>query len=170
MNVTLRPECPEDRQSIWSVNHAAFGNDAEANLVDALRQDGFAEVSVVAEIDDQIVGHILFSPISILASDQTVSGVSLAPMAVLPRHQRQGIGIKLVETGLQSCRDQGHQIAVVLGHPEFYSRFGFSSDLAQPLESPFGGGDAWMAIELVAGALSGVTGSVQYSPPFTAFE
>ncbi|EMI15772.1 GCN5-related N-acetyltransferase [Rhodopirellula maiorica SM1] len=168
MNITLRPERTEDRQSIWNVNHAAFGNDAEANLVDALRKGGFATVSVVAEIDGEIVGHILFSPVSILTSDQTIAAVSLAPMAVQPRYQRQGIGSKLVQSGLQSCRDQGCQIAVVLGHPKFYSRFGFSSDLARPLESPFGGGEAWMAIELVSGALSGVTGSVQYSPPFTA--
>ncbi len=169
MNVTIRPESTDDRQLIWNVNHAAFGNNAEADLVEALREGGFVVVSLVAELDGKMVGHILFSQVSILTKDRAIDAVSLAPMAVLPSHQRQGIGSKLVEAGLQSCREDGYEIVVVLGHPEFYPRFGFSYELARPLDSPFGGGEAWMAIELESGALRGITGSVKYSPPFGAF-
>jgi putative acetyltransferase len=91
-------------------------------------------------------------------------------MAVLPDFQRRGIGSKLVEAGLEACRKQGHKIVVVLGHPDFYPRFGFSAELAQPLKSPFGGGEAWMAMELVPGALEGVVGRVEYPPPFGSIE
>ncbi len=95
-----------------------------------------------------------------------MDALSLAPMAVLPSHQRQGIGSRLVEAGLEACREKSCNIIVVLGHTEFYPRFGFSAELAQPLKSPFGGGDAWMAMELVPGVLAGVEGRVQYPAPF----
>ena len=170
MKVTIRVETAQDRLDIWNVNQAAFGGDDEANLVDALRDGGFVEVSLAAEVNEQIVGHILISRVTIITQVGTVEALSLAPMAVLPSHQRQGIGSKLVEAGLEACRTKGHEIVVVLGHPEFYPRFGFSAELAQPLESPFGGGEAWMAKELVTGAMKGVVGRVEYPPPFMMFE
>lgn len=170
MTVAIRPEDEQDRAAIWHVNQQAFDGDAEANLVDALRDGGFAEVSLVAEVDGEIVGHILFSRVVIATKAGTVDALSLAPMAVLPSHQRQGIGSKLVEAGLEACREQGDRIVLVLGHPDFYPRFGFSAELARPLNSPFGGGEAWMALELVPGALSEIEGRVEYSPPFTALE
>lgn len=166
----IRPETPEGQKAIWHVNQAAFNGEAEANLVDALRDGGYADVSLVAEIDDKIVGHILFSRISINISVGTVEAVSLAPMAVHPSHQRRGIGSRLVGVGLEACRERGHKIVVVLGHPDFYPRFGFSAELARPLENPFGDGEAWMAMELVPGTLSCVKGRVEYPPPFMAFE
>jgi len=164
--IVIRSEAPPDLDAIRHVNRAAFESDAEANLVDALRDGGYVEVSQVAEVDGEIVGHILFTRLPIVTTGGTVDALSLAPMAVLPSHQRQGIGTRLVEAGLDACREKGHKIVVVLGHPEFYPRFGFSAELAQPLESPFGGGEAWMAMELVPGALSGVEGRVEYPPPF----
>ncbi len=170
MEITIRTEVADDRQSIWNVNQAAFGGDAEANLVDALRDGRFSVVSLVAERDSEIVGHILFSRVMIVTTAGTVDALSLAPMAVLPSCQRMGIGSSLAEAGLEACRKGGNRIAVVLGHPEFYPRFGFSAELARRLKSPFGGGDAWMALELAAGALDGVQGSVEYSPPFMALQ
>lgn len=170
MSVLIRNECDSDQSSIWKLNQLAFGGDDEANLVGAVRDGGFVAASLVAELDDKIVGHILFSQVSILTENGAVDAVSLAPMAVLPKCQQQGIGSKLVNAGLKACREQGHKIAVVLGHPQFYPRFGFSADLALPLESPFGGGEAWMAMELVPGALNAISGSVRYSPPFGTFE
>jgi len=164
--IVIRPETEQDRQAVWNVNRAAFDSDTEADLVDALRDGGYVEVSLVAECDDEIVGHILFSRLPIITKVGTVQALSLAPMAVLPSHQRRGIGSKLVEEGLAACRQQGHKIVVVVGHPEFYPRFGFSAELARPLGSPFGGGEAWMAMELVPGALLGVVGRVKYPPPF----
>ncbi len=136
--------------------------------MDALRSGGYARVSLVAEVDGRVVGHILFSDVPILTDGGTVPALSLAPMAVLPEHQRKGIGTALVRRGLEACRQQGHRAVVVLGHPDFYPRFGFSARLAVPLSSPFGGREAWMALELAPGALGGVTGWVRYPPPFGA--
>lgn len=170
MSVFIRNECDSDQSSIWKLNQLAFGGDDEAALVDALRDGEFVVVSLIASLDREVVGHILFSPLTILTDNGAVDAVSLAPMAVLPKCQQQGIGSKLVNAGLKACREQGHKIAVVLGHPQFYPRFGFCADLAQPLESPFGGGEAWMAMELVPGALNEISGSVRYSPPFGIFE
>lgn len=170
MTVEIRPEADQDRAAIWYVNQKAFGGDDEANLVDALRDGGFVEVSLVVEADGEVVGHILFSQLSIVTKVGTVVALSLAPMAVLPSHQRRGIGSRLVEAGLDACRERGHKIVLVLGHPDFYPRFGFSAELARPLESPFRGGEAWMALELVPDALEGVEGRVEFSQPFSAFE
>jgi putative acetyltransferase len=110
------------------------------------------------------------SRVTIVTKVGTVDGLSLAPMAVLPSHQRQGIGSRLVEVGRQVCQERGHRIVVVLGHPEFYPRFGSSAELARRLESPFGGGEAWMALELLPRSLAGVEGRVEYPPPFKALD
>lgn len=170
MSIVILPEANEDREAIWTINRSVFGGEAEAKLVDRLRTEGFAEISLVAKVDDKIVGHILFSRVTIVTTFGSVDALALAPMAVLPSQQRRGIGGKLVELGLEACRERGHKVALVLGHPEFYPRFGFSAVLARQLESPFGGGDAWMALELAPGALAGVKGRVEFSPPFGAFE
>lgn len=170
MNVIVRQEADQDREAIRKVNRLAFGGEDEANLVDALRDRGLDEVSLVPDLDAEPVGHILFSRVKIKTNWGTVDALSLAPMAVLPSHQREGIGTKLVEAGLNSCRNSGHAIVVVLGHPDFYPKFGFSAKLASPLKSPFGGGAAWMALELVPDALAGVVGTVEYSQPFLMLE
>jgi putative acetyltransferase len=170
MTLEIRPETEKDRKIIWNVNRAAFKAEDEANLVDSLRDGGYVEVSLTAEIDGEIVGHILFSRLAIVTEGGIVDALSLAPMAVLPSHQRQGIGSKLVEAGLEACRDKNHKIVVVLGHPKFYPQFGFSTELARFLVSPFGGGTAWMAMELVPGAMTNVEGRVEYPSPFGVFE
>ena len=166
MNPLIRPEATADHDAIRHVNRLAFGKDAEARLVDALRDGGYVRASIVAEKDGQVVGHILFSDLPIITEAGTVPALALAPMAVLPGFQRQGIGSALVRWGLDECRRQGHRIVVVVGHPHFYPKFGFSSKLASALASPFGGGDSWMALELVPGALDQVSGKVAYPPPF----
>lgn len=169
MNIHIRPETTADLEGIRHVNRLAFGQDDEAGLVDALREGGFVRVSLVAERAGQVVGHILFSNLPILTGDGTVPALSLAPMAVLPELQSQGIGSALVQRGLEACRQQGHRIVVVLGHSHFYPRFGFSPQSAAHLESPFSASDSFMAVELVPGALDGVAGQVQYPPPFGAW-
>jgi putative acetyltransferase len=166
MKLTIRPEVAADHESIRHVNRLAFAQDDEARLVDALREGGYVRLSLVAEQAGQVVGHILFSDLPIITESGTVASLALAPMAVLPEFQRQGIGSALVRRGLGLCREQGHRIVIVLGHSHFYPRFGFSSKLASTLASPFGGGDSWMALELVAGALTDVEGRVDYPPPF----
>lgn len=163
---SIRPETSADHEAIRHVNRLAFGQDDEARLVDTLREGGYVRLSLVAEQGSQVVGHILFSDLPILTNAGTVPALALAPMAVLPPFQNQGIGSALVRRGLDECRQQGHQIVVVLGHPQFYPRFGFSSKRAVGLASPFSGKDSFMAVELVPGALDRVEGRVHYPPPF----
>jgi putative acetyltransferase len=162
----IRAEKPDDREAIQRVNRLAFGREDEARLVDALRDEGHVRLSLVAELGGVVVGHILFSNLPIVGETATVSALALAPVAVAPTYQRQQIGSELIRRGLANCREAGQRIVVVLGHPDFYRGFGFSAELAGPLDSPFSGNPAFMALELVAGALDGVRGRVEYPPPF----
>lgn len=163
--VTIRPEREVDASAIQAVNEAAFGASDEANLVDALRREGFVLLSLVAEAEGRIVGHVLFSRMWIAGATGRLDAVALAPIAVVPERQRQGIGGQLIHRGLEMLRERGERIVVVLGHPDYYPRFGFSSERALALDSPFPR-DAFMALELAPGALEGVAGAVKYPPPF----
>ena len=165
IDVEIREEQPADIRAIHRVNAEAFETEDEARLVDQLRDGGFVTLSLVAEMDGEIVGHLLLSPLKIETNDGDVEALALAPMAVTPERQSQGIGSRLVCECLTIARERGHRAIVVLGHPEFYPRFGFSAELAAPLTSPFSG-NAWMALELTPAALKGVTGPVVYAEPF----
>ncbi len=165
MSPIIRPETSADHAAIREVNRRAFDGDGEAWLVDALREGGFARFSLVAKVDGQVVGHILFSDLTIETPQGEIKALSLAPLAVVPSHQRRGIGSSLVREGLRACREVGHRIVIVLGHPEFYPRFDFSAKLAEPLRSPYSG-PAFMAVELVPYALQGIQGEVRYPAPF----
>jgi putative acetyltransferase len=167
-SVSIRDERPADFAAIRTVVTAAFGQDAEARLVDALREQGYARVALVAELDRAITGYVLLSDLPIETATGPVSALALAPVAVDPRRQRQGIGSQLIREALARAAIQGHRIVVVLGHRDFYPRFGFSPELARPLASPYAG-ESFMALELVSGALAGVVGEVRYPPPFSAF-
>ena len=151
---------------IRQVNEAAFGGAEEADLVEALRTaEGLVLLSVVAELDGQIVGHILFSRMTIETSTGSVAAVALAPLAVLPPYQRQGIGGRLIRHGLDRLQDLDERIVIVVGHANYYPRFGFSSEQARSLESPFPRA-VFMALELSSGALDGIHGTVRYPPAF----
>jgi putative acetyltransferase len=165
MSQSIRPETAADHAAIREVNRLAFGGEGEARLVDSLRDGGHARMSLVAEVDGRVVGHILFSTLTITTAQGEIEALSLAPLAVIPSHQRKGIGSSLVREGLRACREAGHRIVIVLGHPEFYPRFGFSAKLAEPLPSSYSG-PAFMAVELVPDALKGIEGEVRYPPPF----
>jgi putative acetyltransferase len=149
------------------VNRLAFGEEGEGTLVDALREGGYTRLSLVAADNGQVLGHILFSDLPIHTPVSLVNALALAPMAVIPSRQRQGIGTALVREGLRLCREQGHRIVVVVGHIDYYPRFGFSPKLAEPLTCPYSG-PTLMALELVPGALNGVIGELKYPPPFRA--
>jgi putative acetyltransferase len=164
----IRRESAADIESIRTVNCQAFGNDEEGRLVDLLRDGGFARVSMVATLDEQILGHILFSDLPIVTAEGTIHGLSLAPLAVVPNRQRCGIGSMLVTTGLRTIEELGVRIVIVVGHPAFYQRFGFSAKLAERLKSPYSGPN-FMALALEPGSLAGVEGEVQYPSPFTMF-
>ena len=169
----IRPERQSDCAAIRDVLERAFPTHAEADLVDALRADDDLLVSLVAVIDDRIVGHIAFSPVSIecdgLLSATPTCGFGLAPVAVDPPHQRKGVGARLIEQGLEACRDRGVGFVVVLGEPAYYGRFGFTPASAFGLQSQYSAGDAFMAMPLQTGAMTGVTGCVRYAPAFARF-
>ncbi|MEW4529346.1 N-acetyltransferase [Maioricimonas sp. JC845] len=170
MTLTIRPETSQDRAAVRHVNEAAFQSTAEPELVEDLHESGDVVCALVAEVDGQVVGHILFSRQAIeTTTGESRPAVSLAPMAVLPEFQKQGIGSRLVREGLAACRNAGERIVTVLGHPAYYPRFGFAAELARRLDSPFDGGDAWMALELVPGTLDDVAGTVRFAEPFNKF-
>ena len=150
-----------DRAAIYHVHDKAFGRPDEAELVDALRVECVVLLSLVAEMDGAIAGHILFTRVTINA----VHAVALAPVAVLPDHQGQGIGSSLIRQGLDCLRERGEHIVLVLGEPGYYTRFGFSTAKARHLRTPFPR-EAYMALELRPGALDGVAGPVLYAPAF----
>ena len=141
---------------------SAFQTDAEARLVDALRRDGKALVSLVATLENEVVGHVLFSPVHV----ESIRGVGLAPLAVRPEHQRKGIGAALIEAGIQACRSAGHGYAVVLGDPRYYERFGFRRASAAGLENEYGVDEEFMVLHLEPGALRAIRGVVRYGPEF----
>jgi putative acetyltransferase len=167
--ITVRPERIEDYTAIHEVHVLAFGREVEARLVESLRQStNFTpELSLVAVKNGRVVGHILFSPVIIETQKGAISAMALAPMAVQPKLQNQGIGSELVRQGLKECQLLGLKVVVVVGHPTYYPRFGFSSARAKGLEAPFQVPDeAFMALELIPEALDGISGMVKYPPAF----
>lgn len=163
--IMIREREPADDQAIRRLNDMVFGGPFEGRLIEELREAFIDAVELVAVEDGAIVGHILFSALTTIVDDDAVPTLSLAPMCVRPDRQRSGIGSALVETGLDLARDREWQAVVVLGHPEYYPRFGFSAELASTLDSPFDG-DSFMALELVPGALDGDDGLVVYPAAF----
>jgi len=169
MTVTIRPEEPRDADHIRLVNQSAFGRPDEAALVDALRGSSDA-ISLVATIGDRIVGHILFTPVQITGIAPNAHAVGLAPMAVVPDYQRQGIGSQLVRAGLDACRSAGWGAVVVIGHPNYYPRFGFVPASTKGLEYEHAvPPEAFMVLGLQADALARVKGVVRFRPEFAAF-
>jgi putative acetyltransferase len=165
----IRPEQPEDIPGIFEVNLQAFGQDGEARLVNALRDDGDynPELSLVAVHDGRIIGHILFPPITIISETKETAAVALAPLAVHQDFQCLGIGAALIEEGLKECQRLGYRIVIVVGHPGYYPRFGFvpagKSGILAPFPCP---DEAFMALPLECGALDGIDGIVRYPVAF----
>jgi putative acetyltransferase len=164
-DVVIRERGPADDDAIRRLNNAAFGGTAESKLVEDLRAARLAAVELVAVDAAAIVGHILFSALVVTVDGEAVPTLALAPMAVQPDRQRSGVGSALVRAGLELARQREWWAAIVLGHPSYYPRFGFSAALARRLEAPYSG-EAFMALELVPGALTGESGRVIYPPAF----
>lgn len=165
--IVIRPEQPEDIAIIHQVVEQAFGNPAEAQLVDTLRRNGKAILSLVAEDNGRVIGHILFSEVVIDAVAGQLKGIGLAPLAVSPERQNEGIGSLLTEQGLELCRKAGYPFIVVLGHPEYYPRFGFIPASRFGIKSEYDVRDeVFMIMEVREGSLAGFAGVVKYQPEF----
>ena len=163
----IRTERESDRDAVRAVNVSAFDTPSEANLVDTLREQAEPIVSLVAEVNGEVLGHIMFSLVA-LSGYPNLKVMGLAPMAVVPEHQSKGIGSALVRAGLEQCRQLGSTAVVVLGHPEYYLRFGFSPSSRSGIDSEYEvPEEVFMAMELQPGALSGKTGRVKYHAAFS---
>lgn len=164
----IRREEPQDIAAIRFVNEQAFGGSAEANAIDALRDRGAATLSLVAVSGDRVVGHLFFSPVTIESPDRSWPGLGLAPLAVLPDCQRQGIGTALMNAGLEECRQLGHERVIVLGHPDYYPRFGFERASRYRVRFEFEAPDeACMVLALQPGAFEGISGVAKYQPEWS---
>ena len=169
IEVTIRPERAGDEQAIYLVNAEAFETEAEAKLVDELRRAGANVVSLVAEVRGEMVGHVLFTEVTVesQAGEGDWTAVGLAPVAVLPGFQGEGIGGRLCRAGLEACREKGYGVAIVLGHADYYPRFGFEPGVNYGIrwehEVP---DDVFMVMELCGGALAGTRGVVKFHKAF----
>lgn len=162
----IRTEAPADIAAIHAVHAAAFPTPLEAQLLDALRAAGRLTVSVVAEVEGRVVGHVAFSPVTI---DGVGGGLGLAPLAVVPERQREGIGGALIRAGLEAATAAEAAFVVVLGHPPYYPRFGFRQGSTLGLGNEYGADDAFMVVELRPGGVPTGGGLVRYAPEFAAF-
>jgi putative acetyltransferase len=165
--VEIRFEQEADHAAVHEVQRAAFGGPAEARLVAELRDHAHPTISLVAVSEKHVVGHILFSPVTIEGVSGPVPPLGLAPVGVLPHLQRDGIGIRLVEAGLAECRSLGSPFVVVLGHITYYPRFGFEPAFPHGLRSVYPSPpEAFMVLELTPGALETAEGTVHYHEAF----
>jgi len=162
--LTVRPATTTDAEAIARVESAAFGQEDEARLVAALDAGGYTRISLVAESDGEVIGHVLLSELEFAAPGGPLAALALAPVAVAPPHQRQGVGGELLRAALDLARQQGYRAVVVLGHPDYYPRFGFSVQAAARIASPYQG-PHFMAIDFAPEA-GPLVGEVTYPAPF----
>lgn len=165
--MNIRKEKASDKENIWKVNAEAFETETEANLVNALRDSDIPFISLVAEENKEIVGHILFTPVELIGDDSGLKIMGLAPMAVLIKLQKKGIGSQMVKTGLEKCSTQGYDAVVVLGYPEYYPKFGFMPSVKYGIKSEYDVPDeAFMVLELKEGSLKYKNGVIKYHAAF----
>ena len=166
--IIVREERSEDIEAVRMVNETAFGQPAEANIADKLRENCQDRLSLVATQNGAVVGHILFSPARIEEKGKTVQGMGLAPVAVLPSLQRQGIGTHLVLKGMEILKDRGCPFVIVLGYPEYYPRFGFERASLYGIRSQWEGvpDEAFMIRILDHATMKGLAGVARYRDEF----
>ena len=164
--IEIREERRDDMAAIREVNKRAFGQDQEANIVDALRANEAVLLSLVATLNDEVVGHIIYSPITV---GDKVTGAALGPMAVLPEHQRDGIGGKLIEEGTRKLKEAGHPFIIVLGHATYYPRFGFKPATTFGIKCEWDvPDDVFMLLVLDQSKMQDVSGLAKYRHEFSS--
>ena len=165
--ILIRTEDVGDVAAVHRVNALAFGREDEALIVDRMRERGVELISLVALVGEQVVGHALFSPVDVVGETAVSPSIALGPIAVLPEMQKQGIGGKLIHAGLEACRNAGHGVVFVLGHPSYYPRFGFRPTKPHGIGCEFPvPDDVFMVVELIPGTLETLEGTVTYQPEF----
>lgn len=166
--VSIRQEQPEDVIPVRMINEKAFGQPSEARIVDSIRGACADAVSLVAVDDDQIVGHIFFSPVFIPGQIDVLQGMGLAPMAVLPERQHQGIGSLLARAGIEAMCKLNCPFIIVLGHPEYYPRFGFVPASQYGLSCQWDGipDEVFMILILNEKTMVGISGMAKYRDEF----
>lgn len=170
MKVTIRLETAGDIAGVRAVNLAAFERAIEADLVDRVRSSNIESTSIVALDSDIVVGHIFFTPATIQSGKNPVAGMALGPMAVLPDYQRKGIGSSLAELGIALLRRRKCPYVIVLGHPNYYHKFGFTPAASRGLNCPWDGvpTEAFMVLILDESVMSKTRGTVLYLPEFSS--
>lgn len=172
MDIKIRKEEKKDYNQVYEINRLAFKQENESKLIEKIRkgENFIPELSLVADKNNEIVGHILFSKIKIIGVS-TFESLALAPMAVIPQLQKQGIGGKLIKTGLEKAKKLGFNSVIVLGYKDFYPKFGFQKASKWSIKCPFNVPDeAFMAIELTHKALENKGGIVKYPEEFMETE
>ena len=169
--ITIRQEKKDDFREVFELNHIAFGQENEARLVEALRNNQTAfvpELSIVATNNNKIVGHILFTKINIKDDKGNLNeSLGLAPMAVRPEFQKSGIGGQLIRNGFEVAKGLGFKSVIVLGHEHYYPKFGFQPADKWKIKAPFDvPSNAFMAIELAPDGLKNISGTVVYPKEF----
>jgi putative acetyltransferase len=152
MTIMVRPAAPEDRDAIYALHASAFPTPAEARLVVALEEDGDALLSLVADAEGMVIGHVLFSRMVVTAGARSLTAAALAPVAVEASRRYRGIGTALVDAGLGMLGEEGVDYVFVAGDPDYYERFGFDPAVGARFASPYSG-PAWMALSLADGPL-----------------
>ncbi|MCD6106616.1 MAG: N-acetyltransferase [Caldisericaceae bacterium] len=172
MNIVIRKEEEKDYKQVYEVNKLAFQQENESILIEKIRkgENFIPDLSLVAEIDNRIVGHILFSKIKIVG-DSIFESIALAPMAVIPAFQKQGVGSKLIKKGMAKAKELGFDSIIVLGHKDYYPKFGFERASKWNIKCPFKvPEEAFMAIALTKKALEDKAGTVKYPDEFMEVE
>lgn len=159
-------ERPEQRAEVLALNRLAFEGEEEARIIEALTRDDLVVLSLVAMDGAKVGGHILFSRLEVAVDGREIKAVALAPMAVLPDHQKKGLGSALVKRGVDLLAARGFEAVLVVGHKDFYPRFGFAPETVRHIACPFQGLDAFMGLELKPGSLAGRNGQCRYPDAF----
>ena len=165
--MSIRAEKSADLDGISKINIEAFDTKEEVTIVNALRSSGVTNISLVYEKNNELVGHILFTPVELIGDKSSLKLMGLAPMAVIPKFQNKGVGSSLIKEGIQQCIDNGYDAIIVLGHPDYYPKFGFVPSIKYGIKSEYDVPDeVFMALELKENILKGKHGIIKYHDAF----